>query len=172
ASLEQEKIKREKNELVKLIEELKSILSSEQKILDIIKKDLLELKQKYGDERRSAVIDIETTELNMKDLIKPGEMVITITHSGYIKRLPIKTYKQQQRGGKGIIGAGTKEEDFIEHLFIASTHSYILFLTNKGQVHWLKVYEIPEASRQARGKAIVNFLEMGKEEIITTFIPV
>jgi DNA gyrase subunit A len=170
--MEQQKIRDEHKELLVLISKLKEILASEKKILDIIKDELNELKEKYGDDRKTELVEGAEQQIDIEDLIKEEDMVVTITHSGYIKRLPIKTYKQQQRGGKGIIGAGTKEEDFIEHLFIASTHSYILFLTNKGQVHWLKVYEIPEASRQARGKAIVNFLEMGKEEIITTFIPV
>jgi DNA gyrase subunit A len=171
-SLEQEKVKKEREELLKLIEELKAILGSEQRILDIIKKELHELKSKYADERRTEITDVETTELNMEDLVKPADMIITVSHAGYIKRLPVHTYKQQRRGGKGVIGAGKKEEDFIESLFVANTHSYILFFTNKGKVHWLKVYYIPEASRQARGKAIVNLLQLDKDEKITAFVPV
>ena len=170
ASMEQEKIKKEHADLLKLIEELKSILGSEQKILDIIKNELLELKEKYADARRTQIVDVETTELNMEDLIKEEEMVVTITHSGYIKRIPIKAYKQQNRGGKGIIAATTKEEDFIEDIFVANTHSYVLFFTDKGQVYWLKVYYIPEGSRQAKGKAIVNLLNLGKEEKVTASI--
>ncbi len=171
-SLEQNKIKSEREELLKLIEELQSILSSEDKVFGIIKKELAEMKDRYGDERRSEIIDMETTELNMEDLIKPGEMVITVTHSGYIKRLPVDTYRKQRRGGKGVVAAGTREEDFVESVFIANTHSYILFFTDKGKVHWLKVYYIPEGSRQARGQAIVNMLKLDKDEKITTYVPV
>jgi DNA gyrase subunit A len=171
-SLEQEKVKKEREDLLKLIEELKSILASEKRIFDIIKKELHELKMSYADKRRTEIINEETTELNLEDLIKPSEMIITVTHAGYIKRLPIHTYKIQKRGGKGIVGAGKKEEDFIEDLFIANTHSYLLFFTNKGKVHWLKVYYIPEASRQAKGKAIVNLLHLEKDERITAFVPV
>ncbi|MFH2028220.1 MAG: DNA gyrase subunit A [Nanoarchaeota archaeon] len=171
-SLEQDKLRKEKEELLKLIEELKSILASEHKILEIIKKELIEIKDKYGDDRRTQIIDIETTDLNMEDLIKPEEMVITITHSGYIKRIPADTYKEQRRGGKGVIATGTKEEDFVEDIFVANTHSYILFFTNKGKVHWLKVYYVPEGSRQARGKAIVNLVNLEKDEKITAYVPV
>jgi len=171
-SLEQEKIKTERDGLLKLISELKEILASEQKILDIIKKELLELKDKYGDSRRSEIIEVETTDLNMEDLIKPADMVVTISHSGYIKRIPVDTYKEQRRGGKGVIAAGTKEEDFIEDLFVANTHSYLLFFTNKGKIYWLKVYYIPEGSRQARGKAIVNLLRLDEGEKINAFVPI
>ncbi|MBW2980227.1 DNA gyrase subunit A [Candidatus Woesearchaeota archaeon] len=170
ASMEQEKIKTEHADLLKLIEELKSVLASEQRILDIIKNELLELKEKYSGARRTQIIDVETTELNMEDLIKKENMVVTITHSGYIKRIPIKAYKQQHRGGKGVIAATTKDEDFVEDIFIANTHSYVLFFTDKGQVHWKKVYYIPEGSRQAKGKAIVNLLNLDKDEKVTAFI--
>jgi len=171
-SLEQEKIKEERSELLKLIAELKSILASEQKILDIIKKELVDLKTAYSDERRTEIINVEDTDLDMEDLIKPADMIITVTHAGYIKRLPVHTYKQQRRGGKGVIGTGKTEEDFVEALFVANTHSYILFFTNKGKVHWLKVYYIPEASRQAKGKAIVNLLQLEENEKINAFVPV
>ena len=171
-SLEQEKISQEHRDLIKLIEELTSILSNPQKILDIIKKELSELKQKYNDKRRTQIIDSEETGLETEDLIKDEEMVITITNSGYIKRLPLQTYKLQHRGGKGVIATTTKEEDIVKDIFVASTHSYILFFTNKGKVHWLKVYNIPEASRQARGKAIVNLIQMSNDEIVTAFVPV
>jgi len=172
-SLEQKKVLEEHKSLLKLIAELKEILASKEKILEIIKNELLELKQQFGDERRTEIIEGgEEPEIEIEDLIKKEDMIVTITHNGYIKRLPMDTYKQQRRGGKGVIGASTKEEDFVEHLFIANTHSYILFFTDKGQVHWLKVYKIPEASRQSRGKAIVNMIEIEKGEKIASFIPV
>jgi DNA gyrase subunit A len=171
-SLEQEKIKQEHSGLLKLIEELESILSNPQKILDIIKKELSELRQKYNDARRTQIAELESAEMVTEDLIKDEEMAITITNSGYIKRLPLQTYKLQHRGGKGVIAAATKDEDIVKDIFAASTHSYILFFTNKGRVHWLKVYNIPEASRQARGKAIVNLLEMQGNETVTAFVPV
>ena len=171
-SLEQEKINQEHKDLLKLIEELKSILSNPQKILNIIKKELAELRQKYDNGRRTQIVDSEENDLETEDLIKDEEMVITITNSGYIKRLPLQTYKLQHRGGKGVVGAGTKDEDIVKDLFVASTHSYILFFTNKGKVHWLKVYSLPEASRIARGKAIVNLLQMSNDEFVTAFVPV
>jgi len=171
-SLEQESIRKEHKELLKLIEELKSILQNPQKILDIIKNELIGLKEKYNDERRSQIIELEATELNMEDLVEKGDMVVTITHSGYIKRLPLDTYKQQKRGGKGVIATKMREEDYVRDLFIANTHSYLLFFTNKGRVYWLKVYYIPEASRQAKGKAIVNLLNLEKGEKVSAFIPV
>ena len=170
-SLEQEKVQQEHTDLLKSIEELKAILSEPKKILDIIKKELSELKEKYIDERRTQIIELEP-ELETEDLIKEEEVAITITNSGYIKRLPLQTYKLQHRGGKGIIATTIKEEDIVKDIFVASTHSYILFFTNKGKVHWLKVYNIPEASRQARGKAIVNILELGNDEIVNAFVPV
>lgn len=171
-SLEQEKIRQEHSDLLKLIEELESILSNPQKILDIIKKELIELKERYSDARRTQIVDMENTELETEDLIKDEDMAITITNSGYIKRLPLQTYKLQHRGGKGVIATTTKEEDIVKDIFIASTHSYILFFTNKGRVYWLKVYNVPEASRQAMGKAIVNLLELGNNETVTAFVPV
>src|SRR3989338_6570506 len=155
-SLEQESIRNEHVDMLKLIEELEYVLSNPQKILDIIKKELRELREKHYDKRRTQIIESEGTELETEDLIKDEEMAITITSSGYIKRLPLQTYKLQHRGGKGVIAAATKDEDIIKDIFVASTHSYILFFTNKGKVYWIKVYGIPEASRQARGKAIVN----------------
>ena len=171
-SLEQEKIKQEHADLLKLIEELESILSNPQKIIDIIKKELSKLKEEYNDPRRTQIIELESAELETEDLIKDEEMAITITNSGYIKRLPLQTYKLQHRGGKGIIATTTKDEDIVKDIFVASTHSYILFFTNKGKVHWIKVYNLPEASRQARGKAIVNLLELQNEEIVTAFVPI
>ena len=170
--LEQEKIKTEHSELIKLIVELKEILGDESRILRIIKDELNELKERYGDERRTEITEGEVSSFEMEELIKPENMVVTISHSGYIKRQPVTTYKAQKRGGKGVIGAAAKEEDFIEDLFIANTHSYMLFFTNKGRVHWLKVYEIPEGTRQARGKSIVNLLRLGEGETISTYVPV
>jgi DNA gyrase subunit A len=171
-SLEQDKIRAEHADLLRLIKDLKDILASEQKILGIIKAELLELKEKYGDKRRTQIMETEVAAIEEEALIKPEEDVITITHAGYVKRLPIDTYKQQRRGGKGIIAAEAKEEDFIENLFVANTHDYILFFTSLGKVHWIKVYQLPEAGRYAKGSAIVNLLQLGQGEKVTAFIPV
>ncbi len=170
ASLEQENIKKEHSQLLETIKKLEYILSNNDEILKIIRDETEDIK-KYGDERRTDFIEYQE-DLNMEDLIKPHDVVVTITNSNYIKRLPVETYRQQRRGGKGIIATGTKEEDFVEDLFIANTHSMILFFTDKGKVYWLKVYDIPEASRQANGKAIVNLIRTEKEENISSFIPV
>ncbi|MBW2992944.1 DNA gyrase subunit A [Candidatus Woesearchaeota archaeon] len=171
-SLETEKTKKEHAELMELIKELKSILESEEKILGIIKKELKELKEKYGDSRRTEILEQEESVFEMEELIAPEDMVITVTHSGYIKRIPVKMYRQQKRGGKGAVATATKEEDFVEDLFIANTHDYILFFTNKGKVHWLKVYEIPESGKISKGKAIANILKLGTNEKITAHIPI
>jgi len=171
-SLEQQKIKEEQKNLLKLISELKEILASEQRILDIIKKELEDIKNKYGDERRTQVIIGGESDIEIEDLIKPEKVVVTISHAGYVKRIPTSAYKEQKRGGKGIIAAGKKDTDFIEELFVANTHSYILFFTNLGKLHWLKVYQIPEATRQAKGTAIINLMSLGKDERITTYVPV
>jgi len=170
-SLEQGKLREEQKNLLMLIGELKIVLASEQKILDIIKKELIELREEYNDNRRTEIIDAEI-ELEAEDLIEDTENVITITRLGYLKRMPIEFYKKQKRGGRGVIAADTKEDDFVEHLFTAKAHSYILFFTNKGKVYWLKVYQIPELSRQSMGKAIINLLNLGKDEKITAKIPV
>jgi DNA gyrase subunit A len=171
-SLEQEKVKKEHHDLLKLIAELKTILESPQKILDIIKKELLDLKEHYSDKRKTEIVDAEATGFEMEDIIEESNCVITITHSGYIKRQLLQTYRQQRRGGKGLIATTTKEEDFVRDIFIASTHSYILLFTNKGKVHWVKVYDIPEASRQARGKAIVNLVNLQSDEKVTAYVTV
>jgi DNA gyrase subunit A len=171
-SLEQNKIVQEHLEMQKLIKELQGILADQQKILNLIKKELLELKQHYGDSRKTQITEMEVEKLEMEDLIEEGQMVITVTNSGYIKRLPLETYKQQHRGGKGIIATTTKEEDIVADIFVAHTHSSILCFTNKGNVHWLKAYQIPEGSRQAKGKAIVNLLELENGENVTTYIPI
>ncbi len=171
-SLETSKVRKEHEELVKLSIELKSILADESKIYNIIKQELSELKQKYHDERRTKIIDALDEEIEDEDLIKEEQVVITMTHQGYVKRLPIDTYKQQKRGGKGIIATETKEEDFVEHLFTSSTHNYILLFTDKGNVFWLKGYKIPDASRYSKGSNIVNMLNLEKDEKITSMIPI
>lgn len=169
--LEQNKIREDHTTTLELIVDLKNILSSEQKILSIIKDEQKEIQEKYGDSRRTQVILEETKKFEEEELIKPEEMIVTITHAGYVKRLTIDTYKKQKRGGRGVKGVETKEEDFIEDLFVANTHDYILFFTNKGNVHWIKVHQIPEAGRYAKGTAIVNLLQMNNEKI-TAMIPV
>jgi DNA gyrase subunit A len=169
--LERQKIEDEYKELIKLIAELEEILSSDEKKYNIIRSELLDLKERFGDERRTKIKG-SVIEIDTEDLIPEEEVVVTITNSGYIKRLPVDTYSQQRRGGKGIIGMDTKDEDFVTDIFVASTHDYILFFTTKGRVYWQKVYEIPEGSRQSRGKAIVNLLELGDGESVTAMIPV
>jgi len=170
--LEQEKIKQEHVDLLKLIEKLKEILADEKKILQIIKDELEEFKKNYGDERRTKILEEEIEELEAEAYIESKDVVITVTHSGYIKRIPLSTYKTQKRGGKGVIAATTKDEDFVEDLFTANTHSYVLFFTNKGKVKWLKVHELPEAGRTAKGNAIVNLLHLGEGEKVTAYVPV
>ncbi|MBS3155444.1 DNA gyrase subunit A [Candidatus Woesearchaeota archaeon] len=170
-SLETEKINEEHKELLNLIKELKEILASEQKILSIIKDELINLKNEYGDKRKTIILE-DAQEIETEDLIKEQDLVITLTQSGYIKSTPLELYKQQKRGGKGVIAAGTKEEDFVEKLIVANSHDYVLLFTNKGKVHWLKAYEMPEASRYAKGSAIVNLLNTEKDEIVNALIPV
>ena len=170
--LEREKVEQEYLDTIKLIEKLKGILASKPKRMSMIKEELLELKKKYGDERRTEIREEEEEEFTIEDLIAEEDMVITITHSGYIKRLSITSYRRQSRGGKGVIGIETKQEDFVEHLFIASTHNYILFFTPRGRCHWIKVHEIPVGGRLAKGKPIVNMLDLGEEEKIAAFLPV
>lgn len=170
-ALERNKIEKEYLELIKRIEMLTAILKSKKKILDIVKNEALELKEEYGDERRTEII-AKVEEMEIEDLIAEEDMVITISHAGYIKRLPVSSYRKQKRGGVGVTGIDMKEEDFVEHLFIASTHEYILFFTNLGRVHWLKVYEIPQSSRAARGKAVVNLLQLSQGETISSYVRV
>lgn len=171
-SLEQNKIREEHIGLLQMIQEFKNILASPQRVLDIIKKDMQELKEMYGDPRRTVIIDSDDEEITDESLIENTKMVVTITQAGYIKRLPLDTYKQQNRGGKGIIATTTKEEDIVEDLFVADNLDTILFFTDKGIVHWLKVYEIPEGTRQAKGKAIVNLLNLEPNTAITASIPI
>ena len=169
--LERKKVEDEYLEVIQQIERLRAILESPAKVLQIIKDDLAEIKERFGDERRTEIV-AGTGEFEDEDLIAEEDMVITISHAGYIKRLPVTTYRSQRRGGRGITGAGTREEDFIQHLFIASTHSYILVFTDRGRVHWLKVHEIPQGGRTAKGKAIVNMVEMTQTERVASVLPV
>ena len=169
--LERDKIDKEYLELIKKIELYKSILASEKKVLDIIKDEMKNLSERFGDERRTEIAPAQE-ELEIEDLIAEEDVVVTISHTGYIKRLPVSSYRKQRRGGKGVTGADMKEEDFNEHLFIASTHDYVLFFTDKGTVHWLKVHEIPEAGRTSKGKAIINLLSLAPGEKVSAFVPV
>jgi DNA gyrase subunit A len=171
AALEQQKIKDEHKGLMDLITELEEILADSQKILSMIITELDEIIEKYGDERKTKIIEYED-DLDIEDLIDEEDVVVTISHSGYIKRMQIDEYKQQNRGGKGVIGTKTKEEDFLEQIFIANTHSYLLTFTNKGKVYWTKVYKIPEGGRYSKGKAIINLVGLEKDEKVSAQIPV
>ena len=167
--LEREKIDAEYDDLMALIKHLNDVLNNESMVLDIIKTELLEIRDKFGDERRSEITAHED-EINIEDLIEEEDVVVTLTHFGYVKRMPVDTYKAQRRGGKGIMGMTTREEDFVEKLFVTSTHNHVLFFTNKGKMYRLKAYEIPEAGRQAKGTAIVNLLQLDPEEKVTATI--
>jgi DNA gyrase subunit A len=169
--LERKKIEDEYKEVIKLIERLKGILDNERTRKKIIKDELLALKEKYGDERRTEIIK-DYKEFALEDIIAEEDVVVTISHGGFIKRFPVSGYRRQGRGGKGVTGAGTKEDDFIEHMFVASTHQYILFFTDKGRCYWLKVHEIPEGGRTAKGRSIVNLLDKSKDDNITAFVAV
>jgi DNA gyrase subunit A len=169
--LEREKIIREYTETLKEIERLKAILENDALVSQIIKDELLEIRSKYADERKTE-ITAETKEITIEDLITDEEMVITLSHQGYIKRNPLSAYRSQRRGGKGSMGMETKEEDFVSELFIGATHDYMLFFSNLGRLYWLKIYQIPEAGRTAKGKALVNVLALTEGERITTALPV
>jgi DNA gyrase subunit A len=169
--LEREKLVTEYQETIKRIEYLRSVLGSEALVRKIIKDELLEIREKYADDRRTEII-AEAAEIDVEDLITEEDMVVTITQSGYIKRNPAAIYRSQRRGGKGKIGMGVREEDFVAHLFVASTHDSILFFTDAGKVYWQKVHQIPEAGRAAKGKAIVNLLQLAQGEKITAILPV
>ena len=171
AALERDKIEEEHKKLLERISWLREVLASEEKVLGIIKEELTELRQRYGDERRTEILE-EAPELTLEDLIAEEDVIVTITNRGYIKRLPADTYRSQRRGGKGVIGIETKEEDFVSDVFVASTHDNLLFFSNRGRVYLKKVYEIPEGGRYARGKAIVNLLEVEEGEQITACIPI
>jgi DNA gyrase subunit A len=169
--LEREKLVTEYQETIKRIEYLRSVLGSEALVRKIIKDELLEIREKYQDARRTEIMGA-AEEINLEDLIAEEDMVITITNTGYIKRNPVGIYRSQRRGGKGKIGMGVREEDFVEHLFVASTHDYLLFFTDAGKVYWQKVHQIPEAGRATKGKAIVNLLQLAQGEKITAILPV
>lgn len=169
--LERSKIEEEYLSLIKDIEYYKSLLASEFLILNIVKNELLDIKKTFGDKRRSKIAQ-SAEEFNLEDLIEEHEVAVTLTHYGYIKRLPADTYKSQRRGGRGITALQTREEDFVEHLFITSTHNYILFFTNKGRMYRLKAYEIPEAGRQAKGTALVNLLQLDSDEKVSAVIQI
>ena len=169
--LERHKIVEEHEQTLALIADLKGILASESRLLGIIKAELAALREEFGDERRTEIL-AETTDLTIEDLLADEDMVVTITRSGYIKRTHVEAYRSQKRGGKGVTGMETKEEDIVEDLFVASTHSFLLFFTNKGKVHWLKVHEIPEGGRQAKGKAMANVLSLAENERVATCVPV
>jgi DNA gyrase subunit A len=170
-ALERDKITEEYRELLKQIERFKQILANERLVLEIIIEELEEIKAKYGDPRRTEIVD-KTVEIDLEDMIVEEDMVVSVTHSGYIKRSPLSLYRSQLRGGKGMSGMVTKADDFVEHLFVASTHSYILFFTVGGRVHWLKVHQIPESGRATKGKAIVNLLNLPSNESVTAILPV
>ncbi|MBN2227603.1 MAG: DNA gyrase subunit A [candidate division Zixibacteria bacterium] len=169
--LERQKIEEEYLATIKLIEELRSILASKTRRMNIIKEELAALKKKYADDRRTEIQD-EAEDFTLEDLIAEEDMVITISHAGYCKRLAVSSYRRQNRGGRGVIGIETKETDFAEHLFIASTHDYILFFSNHGRCYWVKVHEIPTGGRLAKGKPIVNMVNLGSGELITAFCKV
>ena len=169
--LEREKIDRDYHDTMELISYLESILADEQMVLGIIREDLLEVKRKFGDKRRTQIVE-QAPDFSNEDLIAEEDIIITITHSGYVKRQPSDTYRRQKRGGRGIQGAGTKEEDFVEHLFASTTHYQVLFFTTRGRVFAIKGYELPEAGRTARGTAIINLLSLQPEEKITAVIPI
>jgi DNA gyrase subunit A len=169
--LERAKLIEEYQEVLKQIEQLKSVLASEALVRTIIKDELTEIREAYKDERRTQIVK-EEAEISLEDLIAEEEVIVTISHTGYIKRNAVSLYRAQRRGGKGKIGMGIKEEDFAENLFTASTHDSLLFFTDAGKVYWLKVHEIPEASRAAKGKAIINLLALAGSEKVTATLPV
>jgi DNA gyrase subunit A len=169
--LERQKIQDEYQETIQLIAKLQAILGNEALVREIIREELTALKEQYGDPRRTEILE-ETAEISFEDMVADEEMVVTVSHGGYIKRSPLTVYRAQRRGGKGMTGMATKEEDYVEHLFVATTHSYILLFTNLGRVHWLKVHEVPQLGRAAKGKALVNFLQVQPGETVTAMIPI
>lgn len=169
--LERDKIENEYKELLETIKKYKEILADENLTLDIVKEELLDIKERFADDRRTIITE-EDSDFEKEDLIKEEDVAVILTHRGYIKRLPLTTYKSQRRGGRGISGIKTRDDDFVEHLFVTSSHNYILFFTNRGKVFHLKVYEIPQTSRQSRGMAIVNLLNLEVDEMITAVIPI
>ncbi|RJP26619.1 MAG: DNA gyrase subunit A [Candidatus Omnitrophota bacterium] len=170
-ALEREKLEEEYQQLIKDIDYYRQILSTPEIVMSIMKDELLEIKKRFGDKRRTKIVT-DAADLEIEDLIAEENMVVTISHSGYVKRIATSVYRKQLRGGRGITAMGTKEEDFVEQLFIASTHHYLLFFTDRGRVHWLKVYEVPQAGRVSKGKAIVNLLQLERGENVTAMVPV
>jgi len=162
--LERDKVREEHIEISALVKKLEGILADSQKVLDIIIAELEDIQKRYGDARRTEIV-LSSTDIGIEDMIVEEDMVVTISHQNYIKRNPVSLYRSQHRGGRGKVGMGTKEDDFLERMFIASTHSYILFFTNLGRVYWLKIYQIPQAGRAAKGKAIVNLIGISKDEV-------
>ena len=169
--LERDKIDTEYQDIASQISDYREILSNRDEQNDIIKKELLELKDRYGDERRTQIV-YSADDFNIEDMIADEDVVVTISNKGFIKRMPVSGYRRQRRGGKGMKGTTTKDDEYVEHLFVATNHNYILFFTEKGNCYWLKVYEIPEGSRLARGRAIVNLIDIDKDDCIKTFVPV
>ncbi|MEW5726101.1 MAG: DNA gyrase C-terminal beta-propeller domain-containing protein, partial [Thermodesulfobacteriota bacterium] len=170
--LERKAIDDEYLQLIKDITRYRDILANDRLVLQIIEEELVVLKEEYGDLRRTEIVLGDEPEISLEDLIVEEDMAVTISHTGYIKRSPISEYRAQRRGGRGITGVKSKEEDFAEHLYVASTHHYLLFITSTGRLHWLKVHEIPQAGRTARGKAIVNLLTLDPGETVATVLPV
>lgn len=169
--LEREKIEADYAEVMSLMADLQSILDDPRKVLNVIITELEEIKARYGDERRTEIV-VSSEDINIEDLIVEEDMIVTVSHFGYIKRNAVSLYKSQRRGGKGKVGMGTKEEDFVEKIFIASTHHYVLIFTNKGKVHWLKVYQIPQGGRAAKGKAVVNLINIAPGERMAAILPI
>ncbi|MGM0546681.1 MAG: DNA gyrase subunit A [Bacteroidota bacterium] len=169
--LERDKIELEYGEIAEKIEDFRNILSDRSRQKSIIKDELMEIKDRYGDERRTQIVH-SADDFSVEDMIADEDVVVTISNKGFIKRMPVSGYRRQKRGGKGMKGTTTKDDEYVEHLFVATNHNYILFFTEKGQCYWLKVYEIPEGSRTARGRAIVNLIDIDKDDSIKTFVPV
>ncbi|MCX7816153.1 MAG: DNA gyrase subunit A [Syntrophales bacterium] len=170
-NLERDKVLEEHNQLIKTVQDLRSVLADPQRISEIVVKELENIKEHYGDERRTEIIP-SAEDINVEDLIAEEEVVVTVSHYGYVKRTPLSLYRIQRRGGRGKVAVGIREDDFVEKVFITSTHDYVLVFTNSGRVYWLKVYQIPEAGRSSRGKAIVNILNLSSEERVVSILPV
>ncbi len=170
-NLEIQKLEAEYKELLKLIEKLKDILSDSKNVLAVVKEELIDIRTRYGDERRTHII-AKQAEINIEDLIKEEDVIVTMSHLGYVKRLPVTSYKAQRRGGKGITGAETKDDDFVEDIFVTTTRDYLMLFTNRGKVYWLKVYEIPEAGRYSKGRPIVNLIKLETQEQITAALAI
>ena len=169
--MERDKIREEFEELMKLIQSLEELLNDEAKRFALIKQELIEIKEKYADARKTEITYLDD-EVKIKDLIKEEDVVITISHLGYIKRTPAEEYRSQRRGGRGVIGGRTREEDYIEHLFVASTHHTMLFFTEKGRVYWLNVYEIPEGEKTGKGRAIQNLMQIPPDDKVRAILDV